>query len=98
MPKIGMSKIDFGLIDAKFDNPYGRAENKHNALLMAEAEAKYLIELAALQTRIKLEYEPQLIENIPVAGENEDEVKDVGYEKTKELLEGKKGVDNLYYT
>ncbi len=91
-------EISFSLIDAKEgevvgirDNPYGRSENKHNALLMIQAEAEYLNGLLELQTQIKKKYEPQLIENNPVDGE--EDLDDVN---SKGLL--KDGADNLYYT
>lgn len=91
-------KIDFSLIDAKeldvLNIDYGRPENKHNAGIMGLAEAEYLNRLLELQTRIKGRYEPQLIENKPIDGE--EDVDDVRWESEKGLL--KDGTGNLYYT
>lgn len=97
------STIDFGLIDAKegdvvciSDNPYGRPENKHNALIMAQAEAAYLNGLLELQRRIREDYQAQLIENNPVQGEDEDDVDNTKWRAVEKLL--KEGAGNLYYT
>ena len=65
-------EIDFGMIDAKDSEVISidgdTAWNKHNAILMRQAEAEYLNELLDLQTRIKEKYEPKLVENKPAPG------------------------------
>ena len=97
-------KIGFGTIDAKdsevIDIDYDRAMNKHNAVLLGQAEAEYLNGLLDLQTRIKEKYEPQLIENKPPEGVDKwdaiSDCDDISYEEKKKHI--KPGADNLYYT
>lgn len=90
--------IDFSLIDAKeydvLNIDFERPKNKHNTLLMVQAEAEYLNDLLDLQTRIKEKYEPQLIENDEV--DDEEDIDDVRRECEKGLF--KKGAEDLYYT
>lgn len=96
--------IEFAMIDAKDSQLVGvggdRPLNVHNAKVISAAEAEYLNSLLALQEEIKSEYEPQLIENIPVEGEpegwDEGSPGDVQERELKDKLE--KGTGNLWYS
>ena len=97
-------KIGFGLIDAKdsevVDIDGDRSFNKHNAVLLGQAEAEYLNGLLELQKRIKEKYEPQLIENKPPEGVDKWDAQaegcDIAYEEKKKHI--KPGGDSLWYS
>jgi len=80
--------------DEKDGDAYGRAANIHNSKVLSQATIEYLNRLLALQKELKEKYEPQLITNTEIEGEDPD---DMNFRKEeKEQLEP--GADNLYYT
>jgi len=92
-------RMSFGMIDAKdseiIDIDYDRAMNKHNAILLGQAQAEYLNGLLELQEGIKAKYGPQFVENKPVDGETEDP-DEISCEECNKTL--KTAADNLWYS
>ena len=93
-------EITFAMIDAKdsgvIDIDFERPKNKHNAILMGQAEARYLNGLLELQEKIKEIYEPQLIENEEKDGVDEMDADEIAYEERNKTL--KPAADNLWYS
>lgn len=93
-------KIDFGMIDAKDSEVISidgyRALNKHNAILMGQAEAEYLNELLYLQTKIKEKYEPKLIENKSAPEFDMWDADEIADEERRKTI--KEGAGSLWYS